>query len=62
MCARVLDVRRAMSEYTVNLPSWLELRVPMITDDIREFGTRYHVWSTGSELVEVYSPCVNNMI
>jgi hypothetical protein len=46
---------------SVNLPSWLELRVPMITDDIREFGTRHHVWSTGSELGEVYSPCVNKL-
>jgi hypothetical protein len=46
---------------SVNLPSWLELRVPMITDEIREFGTRHHVWSTGSELGEVYCPCVNKL-
>jgi hypothetical protein len=28
---------------SVNLQSWLESGVPMIVDDIREFGTRHHV-------------------
>jgi hypothetical protein len=33
----------------------------MITDDIQGFGTRHHVWSTWSELGEVYYPCAKKL-
>jgi hypothetical protein len=43
-------------EITVNLSSWLKLRVPMITDDIHELGLGITCGRHGLETEKMYSP------